>query len=187
MKSEIQKLTRREMVEKLFAGIAAGAVWPVVALSHPLRALLKDGVTLDRADAADHAADWKPLFLNAQQNQTLVDLAETIVPGSTKAQVNRFIDLLLSVDTKESGEKFLASLATIQSASQEKFTRGFGQLTASEKEQLLTSVSADPVRQKHFEDLKEWVSLAYYSSEEGMRELGWTGQHAFRTFPECTS
>jgi len=28
-------------------------------------------------------------------------LAERIVPGSTKAQVNRFIDLLLCVDTAE--------------------------------------------------------------------------------------
>ena len=174
------------MVEKLFAGIAAGAVWPVVASPHPLHALLIDGGTLDRADAAQHAADWKPLFLNAQQNQTLVDLAETIVPGSTKARVNRFIDLLLSVDTKDSREKLVASLAAMQNASQEKFGREFSRLTASEKEHLLTSVSADSGHQKHFEELKEWISLAYYSSEEGMRELGWTGDHAFRSFPECS-
>lgn len=173
------------MVEKLFAGIAAGSVWPVIASPRPLHALLIDGSTLGRADAAQHAAEWKPLFLNAQQNQTLVELAETIVPGSAKAQVNRFIDLLLSVDTKESREKFVASLAAMQNASQEKFGREFPRLTASEKEQLLASVSAVSGHQKHFEELKEWISLAYYSSEEGMRELGWTGDHAFRSFPEC--
>jgi hypothetical protein len=179
-------MTRREMVEKMLAGMAAGAIWPVIAGSHPLHALLTDGATLDRADAAHHAVDWKPLFLNSQQDQTLVELAETIVPGSAKAQVHRFIDLLLTVDTKDSQEKFVASLADMQSASQEKFGRGFRQLTASEKEELLTHVCADPTHQKHFDDLKEWISTAYYSSEEGMRELGWTGEHAFRALAECS-
>jgi len=179
-------MTRRDMVEKMLAGMAAGVIWPLIGAAHPLHALLKNGDTLDRADAAHRAADWKPLFLNPQQDQTLVDLAEIIVPGSTKAQVNRFIDLLLSVGIKDDQERFAGSLADMQSASQEKFGRGFRQLTASEKEELLTGVSADSAHQKHFDDLKEWISTAYYSSEEGMRELGWTGEHAFRTLTECS-
>jgi hypothetical protein len=37
----------------------------------------------------------------------------------------------------------------------------------------------------HFELLKGWISGAYYSSEIGMRELGWTGQVMFAEFPGC--
>ena len=185
MKQEFQKLTRREMVEKLLAGIAAGAVWPVIASAHPIHGLLNDAAMLDRADAALNAADWQPLFLNPKQNETLAALAESIVPGSAKEQVNRFIDLLLSVDTTENREKFVASLAAMESATQEKFSHSFPQLTTSERDELLTSVSAGGPHQKHFDELKEWVSVAYYSSEDGMRELGWTGQHAFRSFPAC--
>ena len=184
MKQELQKLTRREMVEKLLAGIAAGAVWPMIASAHPIYGHLQS-VTLDRVDATLEAADWKPLFLSPQQNDTLAALAESIVPGSAKVHVNRFVDLLLSADTMENREKFVASLAAMESGSKVEFTRSFPQLTASEKDELLASVSAGGPHQKHFDDLKEWVTVAYYSSEDGMRELGWTGEHAFRTFPGC--
>jgi hypothetical protein len=182
---EIRKLTRREMVEKLLAGMAAGVAWPLIAPSHPIHQHVKNGATLDRADAAQKAADWKPLFLNSQQNETLVALSESIVPGSAKAQVNRFIDLLLSVDSTHNQEKFAASLATIEGAAVNRFGRGFHQLTANEKNELLTAVSTQGAHQKHFNDLKEWVTIAYYSSEEGMRELGWTENRAFRVYPGC--
>ena len=156
-------MTRRSMLEKLLAAMAAGAAWPTIA----------------------SALDWKPLFLNPQQNETLTALSESIVPGSSKAQVNRFIDLLLSVDAPDNREKFVASLTEVERATEAKFGRPFHRLTANEKEELLTSISQDPTNQKHFDDLKEWITLAYYSSEDGMRELGWTGEHAFRQYPAC--
>jgi len=37
----------------------------------------------------------------------------------------------------------------------------------------------------HFENLKGWIVGAYYSSEVGMRELGWTGDFFFDSFPGC--
>ena len=36
-----------------------------------------------------------------------------------------------------------------------------------------------------FEHLKGWISGAYYSSEPGMRELGWTGNVFFDKFTGC--
>ena len=185
MKNTSQKFTRREMVEKLLAGMAAGAFFPAIASAQPIRILLKDGAIIDRADTIHHAADWKPLFLSVQQDHTLAELAETIVPGSAKARSNRFIDLLLSVDAKTNQEKFVASLSAMESLSQHKFGRGFPALSPSEKEELLTIASTDPSQQKHFDALKEWISTAYYSSEEGMRDLGWTGEHAFKSSPLC--
>jgi hypothetical protein len=37
----------------------------------------------------------------------------------------------------------------------------------------------------HFDTLKGWISGAYYSSEAGMRELGWTGTVMHEKFPGC--
>ena len=34
--------------------------------------------------------------------------------------------------------------------------------------------------------LKSWVAGAHYSSEAGMKELGFTGSVFFQTFPACT-
>jgi len=33
--------------------------------------------------------------------------------------------------------------------------------------------------------LKEWIVGAYYSSEQGMKELGWDGNFAFEKYPTC--
>ena len=185
MEPLLQKLTRRQMVERLLAGLTAAGVWPMVASSHPIHHLLTDHAMLDRVDRAHHAAAWKPHFLSEPQAQSLDELAESILPGSSRAHVNRFIDLLLSVDSKPNQEKFVASLAVIQDGVRHNFGREFGQLSGHEREDFLRSAFADPAAHKPIDELKEWISIAYYSSEEGMKELGWTGTHAFRNFPEC--
>jgi hypothetical protein len=183
--TERSKLSRREMVEKLLGGMVAGASWPLLASSHPIHQHLKNGFLLDRADELAQTHNWEPLFLNAEQNGTLVALSEIIVPGSTKARVSQFIDLLLSVDTAEHQQKFVASLSAIENEGQKRFGKAFSALTVEEQETLVTGVSQAEVRRKHFDNLKEWIAGAYYSSEEGMRELGWNGTYAFESYPGC--
>ncbi len=193
------RLTRREMVRRLLAGAGAGAAWPLVAASHPIHELLRNDAILDEAEKLG-AADWEPLFLNVQQNESLIAIAESIVPGSTKAQVNRFIDLLLSVDTDKHKKEFAAAIAAFETESQKRFGKGFTSLDASQQDLLLTDAAAIPAKENsdgadaeekraglhdHFENLKGWVSGAYYSSEMGMKELGWTADRVFASFPGC--
>jgi gluconate 2-dehydrogenase subunit 3-like protein len=195
----IGQLTRREMVRRLLTGVGAGAAWPVVAASHPIYELVRNDAVLDE-DEELGAADWKPLFLNAQQNESLIAIAESIVPGATKAQVNRFIDLLLSVETDKHQKDFVAALAAFDGEAQKRFTKNFPALDENQKSQLLADASATPVKENsdgagageksaglrgHFENLKSWVSGAYYSSEMGMKELGWTADRVFASFPGC--
>ena len=192
------RLTRREMMQRLLAGAGAGAAWPLVAGSHPILEHLANGAVLEGAGKLG-ATDWKPLFLNAQQEETLAALAEAIVPGARKAQADRFIDLLLSVDAEEHRKSFLDSLAAFEAESQKRFGRRFPALNALEQNALLADASTQPANQdspggdtrvnsglrKHFENLKGWISGAYYSSEAGMRELGWTADRVFEKFPGC--
>ena len=44
---------------------------------------------------------------------------------------------------------------------------------------------ADVTLRDHFENLKGWIVGVYYSSEAGMRELGWTENVFFSNFPGC--
>lgn len=183
--AECRRLTRREIVRRLVLGVGAGTAWPLVARSHPIYRLLKNDGILTESEKLG-AADWKPVFLNAQQNETLIALSESLVPGSTKAQVNRFIDLLLSVDKPESQREFADSLVAFDGEAQKRFGKVFPALNGNEKNLLLTDASLKPsTLHGHFENLKGWVSGAYYSSEAGMRELGWTGDYAFEKFPGC--
>lgn len=203
--TEGMRLTRRAMVQRLLAGMSAGAAWPLVTSSHPVFELLRSDALLHndaifaRAEELGQA-NWKPAFLTSQQNESLTALAESIVPDSTRAHVSRFIDLLLSVDETENQHKFAESLAALDAEAQQRFKKGFSALDEEQKNAFLTDASTKPrnaeapesladkkqsVLYEHFENLKGWISGAYYSSEVGMRELGWTGDYAFAAFPGC--
>src|SRR5712671_3563030 len=159
-------------------------VLPQIASSHPVFRHLSDAETLAKADTRAAAAKWTPEFLDAHENQTLVLLSERIVPGSSQAQVNRIIDLLLTVDTPENRRKFTDSLSAIDAESRKRFGRVFKSVSADQQEQILTglatgkpSVDQDSARsfiknrlqqpaltpRDHFDNVKTWVVGSYYS------------------------
>ena len=198
-------LSRREMVQRFLAVMSAGAAWPLIASSHPVfellrsDALLRNDAILDKAEQLGQA-NWKPTFLTSHQNELLTAFAESIVPGSTRAHASRFIDLLLSADKPENQRKFVESLTALDAEAQKQFKKSFPSLEEEQKNAFLTDASTKPKNAKapeseavkkeaalygHFEHLKGWISGAYYSSEVGMRELGWTGDYAFAAFPGC--
>jgi len=200
-----RRLTRREIVQSLLAGMGALAL-PRIASSHPVFRHLADAETLAKADTRAAAAKWTPEFLDSQQNQTLVLLSERVVPGSSQAQVNRIIDLLLTVDTAGNRRKFTDSLSAIDAESRKRCGLPFKSLTPDRQDEILTSLatgkpSVDPdsgrrsmkkrfrqpalTPRDHFDNLKTWIVGTYYSSEVGMRELGWTGDVFFVELPTC--
>jgi len=202
-------MNRRQMVKRLAEMVGAGLAVPGVAAAHPIHKHLTSELTLAAAEEKAALADWSQAFLDPHQNETLTVLAERIVPGSTGALVNRFIDLLLSVDTQENQKKFLASLSAFEGEAISRHRQPFKDLTEDLQNAILTTAStAKPGRENsgdtssptpskegveevrvtlrdHFENLKTWVSGAYYSSEVGMKELGWTDQVMWDSYPGC--
>ncbi len=182
-----RRLSRREAAQVILSGVAAGVFSPFASAAHPIQKHLSNAVLLDSADAHLSAQSNNPLFLPAQQFAALDFLSEAIVPGSRKAQSASFIDLLLSVDTLKAQQKFLASLSAFESNSQTNFHAGIASLSPARLHDLLTTLSApDFADHQHFAHIKDWVSGAYYSSEIGMRELGWTPDRIFAAFPVCS-
>jgi len=155
------EISRRQAMQRLMAAIAAGVVVPSLV----------------------GAADWKPIFLNGKQDEMLVAVSETIVPGSGAAKVNRFVDLLLSVDSADRQTAFLSSLGAADKVASEKFQKSFTELNAGDRDAVITSLSQE--HKEAFANLKEWIVGAYYSSEQGMKELGWDGNFAFEKYPTC--
>jgi hypothetical protein len=208
-------MNRREMVRQILGAAGLGYAAPALAASHPIHKHLMNAARMSEADAMTSEPNWKPLFLDSHQSETLGVLAERIVPGSNQANVNRFIDLLLSVDTKENQQKFLNALSAFESQALSRYGRPFLGLTGEEQDEILTAASTPapgtghepemPFRRRgprhasteanqrakpatffdHFQNLKMWVVGAYYSSEVGMKDLGWTGQVIFASFPGC--
>ncbi len=205
-------LSRREMVQRLLGTAGVGLAAPGIAVAesvHPVHKHMMSDSTMARAEEQAAVVEWKPLFLDPHQNETLIVLAERIVPNSTNAQVNRFIDLLLSVDTFENQRRFINALSAFEAEALKRHSSPFKSLTEDQQNEILTFAStAKPAREEspvrhyaperaespesgpdtirdHFNHLKEWISGAYYSSEVGMKELGWTGQMMWESFPGC--
>jgi Gluconate 2-dehydrogenase subunit 3 len=203
--------TRREMLQALIASVGAGAAVPVVASDHPLHKHAADGAAVQQADAKAKAGAYKPEFLDQHQFETLASLAERIVPGASKAKVSEFVDQLLAVDSPEDQRSFLSALGVIEGQAIARAGRPWKQLTEADQLAILKEASTtasgraperawskgepidrprDPAPvtltlRDHFDLLKGWIAGAYYSSEIGMRELGWTGNVIFESFPGC--
>jgi hypothetical protein len=150
--------------------------------------LLNPGA-IEQAQQKATVARSRTEFLDAHQLKTLEVLAEAIVPGSTAARVAPFLDQLLAVESADNQRTFLGSLGAFDMAAINKHGRAWIALTASEQDALLREAStADPTLPfgVQFQNVKGWVAGAYYSSEPGMRELGWTGNVFHRELPGCT-
>ncbi len=188
--SPVGAISRRDASKRLLAGMAAGAVGPWMSEGHPIWKHFKDGALLERAEGS--VATAKLEFLNEAQFAALAAAAETILPGSTKAGVAPFIDLLLSVDSPKSQEEFVRALTQVEGESSKRFSKNVAHLSAEARIQLFAGMSARAGSQaadgsplKVFLHLREWIAGSYYSSEIGMRELGWTPDRVFAEFPGC--
>jgi Gluconate 2-dehydrogenase subunit 3 len=147
-------------------------------------------------------ADWKPVFLDGHQNETVVLLSdllipETETPGAKAALVNRFLDLQMSVETVETQRAFLAALAYIDGECIGRYNAAFLYVPRDQQHEFLTLIAyphsletwgegvAEFPGHAHFEKLKHWIVGAYYSSPIGLKELGWDGSFPHGTFSGC--
>jgi hypothetical protein len=200
-------LGRREVLQGLIAGV--GAAIPGATRAHPLAPAETSPAEVQAAAARAKAADWKPQFLDAHQLATLQALCERIVPGSLAAGSDRFIDALLAVDTRDNKQDFLSATGALDGEARLRFGHPFKSLTPAQQDQLLSAAATGapgkedwtwtpgtPVKppepgpakttlRDHFDNVKEWIVGAYYSSEAGQKEMGSTGQMFFASFPDC--
>ena len=183
-------IRRREALQTLLGAVGAGVALPaIVDAQHPVREHLSSPTIVEQAQRKAAASAYKPEYLDAHQMKTLESLAEAIVPGSTTARVAPFLDQLLAVESARNQSAFVGALGAFDMAAVTKHGKAWSALTAAERDALLSEAStadATSMMRRHFQNLKDWIAGAYYSSEPGMRELGWTGNMFHQQLPGCT-
>ena len=172
-------VTRRSALQGLAAGLglAVGTSTDAHALDHPLAAHVAQRPRQIRPTAT--APPKKPQFLDGHQLATLTIVSELIVPGSVGSGSPAYIDEVLAVEHDDVRRTFVSALAAVDAAAREAHGKTFRSLTSAQQPALLEALSALPT-------LKSWIAGAHYSSEAGMKELGFTGNMFFQTFPACT-
>lgn len=205
--SSSSSLNRRELIRAaLFASIA-----PILGPSFSVAQAVSSGLTAAARgeDGSRVLSDpkWKPVFLNGLQNATLIALSDVIIPatdtpGAKDALVNRYLDLILSVQPAPFQQRFTGALAFIDDESQKEFKSDFVQLTPENQVWLLNQwayaressrwtesnnrhgETGDP-GQQDFQLLKSMIAAGYYESEIGQKELGWDGEMTHGPYLGC--
>ena len=192
---------RREMLQGLTA-LGAGLAAPGGVHAHL--------VAPARAAAKAKAAGGALVFLDAHQFATVSRLCALIVPGADTAGADRFIDELLAVAGTERQQRFLTAFGAIEgvvaralpeavqgahraAADRDPDGRVDGRvgrprldLGAGQAHRASRGGSDERTTLRdHFDFLKRWIADSYYTSEAGLRELGYTGNMLFVEFPDC--
>ena len=187
--AEAGGIARRTVLQTLLGGVGAGLAAPAIAdAQHPVHQHLASAAGVEQAQKKAAAAAYTPEFLDAHQMATLASLAERIVPGSTTARVAPFLDQLLAVESSQTQRNFLGALGAFDMAAISKHGKAWKAITAAQQDALLQEASGEGASalKGPFQNLKGWIAGAYYSSEPGMKELGWTGNVFHAELPGCT-
>ena len=184
-------IARRAVLQTLLGSVGAGLALPSMAdAQHPVQHHLASATGVAEAQKKAAVTAYKAEFFDAHQLKTLEVIAEAIVPGSTAAKVAPFLDQLIAVESSQNQRAMLGALGAFDMAAIERHGKAWKAITAAEQDALLQEAStAEPGTSKlrnPFQNLKGWIAGAYYSSEAGMRELGWTGNVFHAELPGCT-
>lgn len=152
------------------------------------------------AEAAQHVHDaaaasakttggvFKPKALTAHEFETLQVLSEIIVPGARKAGAAEFVDVL-STGSKQMLAIFSGGIAWLDAEMRRRFEADFLTAKAEQRTQLLDLIAyrknASPELNPgiNFFDWARRMSVdAYFTSKEGIAELGFKGNNGMAEF-----
>jgi hypothetical protein len=118
----------------------------------------------------------------------------------------------MAVEPSEDQKHFLSALGAFDWEARERYSRGFLELESSRQLEILgTASTVAPARPEpkpwtkgqrlepapeappppsnlrdHFDHLRALVARTFYTTESGMKELGFAGRMAYSSFPGCT-
>lgn len=198
-------MKRRDLFRRTFLGTVGAAIgWISGRPANPRSPTTGRDFPVDYdASAFLRDEDWQPVFFTEYQNRLFSHLSELIIPetdtpGAQNALVNRFVDHLLAAERSEIQKEFVESLSYIDGEAYQRFHQGFLDLPKESQISFLNFLAyphhlvtwqsnrSEFAGNTHFNRIKEWVARAYWTSEIGMRTLGWDGSPMHGPFTGCS-
>ena len=127
-------------------------------------------------------------FLDRHAFDTLATLSEQIVPGSRASKCRSFSTACSPSNRRTRRSTSPRRSAPSSAEAREAHGKPWKALTAAEATALLTKISERPdsdATRQAFEGIKGAVAETYFSTEAGMKELGWNGSVAFPPPAAC--
>ena len=186
-------LSRRDVLKTLAMGAAAGSVLRVI----PLHAAEAAHHMIAAEKAATKA--YAPKYFSAQQYKTLQTLCQAIIPpdgdsgGAMEAGAPEFIDLLTS-ENKEYQLTLGGGLMWLDETCSDRYGKLYLDCSPEQQNEILDKIAyrrnalADPALSQgvaFFSFLRNMTADGFFTSEIGIKYLGYIGSAFLKEFPGC--
>ncbi|HEX4484733.1 MAG TPA: gluconate 2-dehydrogenase subunit 3 family protein [Terriglobales bacterium] len=186
------KVSRRDVLKSLTIGVMAGSVLSVI----PAQAA-EHAHFMIAAEAA--AGGYTPKYFSAAQYKTLQTLSQMIIPaegdtgGALEAGAPEFIDLLTS-ENADYQRRLGGGIMWLDSTCVDRYGKAFVDCTPQQQKEILDliafrkSAETNPsISQgiEFFSFLRNMVSDGFFTSEIGIKYLGYIGNAHLKEFPGC--
>jgi gluconate 2-dehydrogenase gamma chain len=183
-------ISRRDVLKSLTMGAAATSVLRVIPA--------KAAEYAHHMVAAEKAATkvYAPKFFPAHEYKTLQTLCQTIIPadggsgGAIEAGAPEFIDLL----TSEYQRQLAGGILWLDSTCSDRYGKAFLDCTPQQQKEILDQIAyrnnalTDPsISQgiEFFSFLRNITTDGFFTSEIGIKYLGYIGSAFLKDFPGC--
>ena len=188
-------LTRRNVLKSLTIGAAATSVLRVI----PAQAAEYAHRMIAAEKASTPAKSYAPKFFPAHEYKTLQTLCQTIIPadqdagGAVEAGAPEFIDLLTSENT-DYQLVLGGGLMWLDNTCSDRYGKLFLDCSPEEQKQILDKIAyrksglEDPSLNqgiKFFAFLRNLTGDGFFTSEIGIKYLGYLGNTYLQEFPGC--
>ena len=190
-----RNISRRDVLRSLTIGVTAGSVLsviPVEAAEHVHKLIAKE-------KAADAAGKYTPKFFSADQYKTLNVLCDAIFPadadsgGAIEAGAPEFIDLLTS-ENPDYKLTLGGGIMWLDSTCKDRYGAGFSSSSEQQQKEILDLIAyrknanASPGLSQgveFFSFLRNLTADGFFTSEIGIKHLGYIGNTHLKEFPGC--
>ena len=198
MADDKDQVTRRDAIKTIGVGVGVIASLPVLGNGAGAQELASHDHSHHSAQGAAPAKAQPLKFLTEEENKTVIEMCERIIPaddhspGAKAAQVNAYIDLVVSESPDPTRQAWREGLAAINKMSRDKFGKPFADASAEQQIDLLKEISKNErspqtVEERFFRTIKYATVDGYYTSEIGIhKELKYKGNSYLKEFTGCT-
>jgi len=189
-----KSISRRDLLRSLTIGITTGSVLgmiPAEAAEHAHKLIAQE--------KADSGGTYKPKYFSSDQYKTLKLLCETIFPadadsgGAIEAGAPEFIDLITS-ENEDYQVTLGGGMMWLDNTCVDRYSTTFRSSTAAQQKEILDLIAYKKnvdIRPdlsqgiEFFSFLRNLTSDGFFTSEIGIKYLGYIGNTHLKEFPGC--
>jgi hypothetical protein len=188
-------VSRRDILKSLAVMVPAGSVLELI----PLQAAQHAHKAVQQEKAAAPAGEYKPKYFTAHQYATLRSLCQTIIPaddqsgGALEAGAPEFIDLITS-ENDQYQARLGGGLIWLDATCQQRFGKVYLQCSPQQQKEIVDLIafrnneaSDSTLRAgvQFFSFLRKLTADGFFTSEIGIKYLGYIGNDFLAEFPGC--